>query len=150
MADAHAKHHDYHIIDPSPWPFLGSLGALVMSIGGIAWMKALNGTDFTIFGFDLAASNYWLFLIGLFIVLRILTHRYHKLQTPGFVAGAFAAGYGVFRTLVEFFREPDFHIGYLAGGLTMGMLLSVPMIVAGIALMVWASRRKPASRPAGE
>lgn len=69
MADAHAKHHDYHIIDPSPWPFLGSLGALVMSIGGIAWMKALNGTDFTIFGFDLAGSNYWLFLIGLFIVL---------------------------------------------------------------------------------
>ncbi|MBY8918172.1 cytochrome c oxidase subunit 3 [Nitratireductor sp. L1-7-SE] len=69
MADAHAKHHDYHIIDPSPWPFLGSLGALIMAIGGIAWMKALNGSEFTIFGVDLAATNFWLFLIGLFLVL---------------------------------------------------------------------------------
>ncbi len=88
--------------------------------------------------------------IGLFVVLRILTHRYHKLQTPGFVAGAFATGYGVARTFVEFFREPDIQIGYLAGGLTMGMLLSIPMIFAGIALMVWASRRKPATHPAAE
>jgi len=88
--------------------------------------------------------------IGLFIVLRILTHRYHKLQTPGFVSGAFAAGYGVARTFVEFFREPDIQIGYLAGGLTMGMLLSIPMIFAGIALMVWASRRKPAAHTAAE
>jgi phosphatidylglycerol:prolipoprotein diacylglycerol transferase len=77
----------------------------------------------------------------LFVVLRILTHRYHKLATPGFVSGAFMAGYGVARTLVEFFREPDIQIGYLAGGLTMGMLLSVPMIVAGVGIMIWASRR---------
>ncbi|WP_295814630.1 cytochrome c oxidase subunit 3 [uncultured Nitratireductor sp.] len=69
MADAHAKHHDYHIIDPSPWPFLGSLGALVMSIGAIAWMKAHNGAEFTIFGVNLASTNFWLFLIGLFLVL---------------------------------------------------------------------------------
>jgi phosphatidylglycerol---prolipoprotein diacylglyceryl transferase len=88
--------------------------------------------------------------IGLFIVLRILTHRYHKLQTPAFVSGAFAAGYGVARTFVEFFRQPDIQIGYLAGGLTMGMLLSIPMIFAGIALMVWASRRKPAAHTAAE
>jgi phosphatidylglycerol---prolipoprotein diacylglyceryl transferase len=86
--------------------------------------------------------------IALFIVLRILTHRYHKLQTPGFVSGAFATGYGVARTFVEFFRQPDIQIGYLAGGLTMGMLLSIPMIFAGIALMVWASRRRPATRTA--
>ncbi|MAU40767.1 MAG: cytochrome c oxidase subunit 3 [Kordiimonas sp.] len=38
MADAHAKDHDYHIIDPSPWPVLGSLGALTMALGGIFWM----------------------------------------------------------------------------------------------------------------
>ena len=42
------------------------------------------------------------------------------------------------RTFVEFFREPDIQLGYLAGGLTMGMLLSIPMIVAGVALMLWA------------
>ena len=75
--------------------------------------------------------------IVLFIVLRILTNRLGKLRQPGFVSGAFAAGYGVARTFVEFFREPDIQIGYLAGGLTMGMLLSIPMIVAGVALMLW-------------
>ena len=45
------------------------------------------------------------------------------------------------RTFVEFFREPDIQIGYLAGGLTMGMLLSVPMILVGIGIMLWAARR---------
>ncbi|MCP4382067.1 MAG: prolipoprotein diacylglyceryl transferase [Hyphomicrobiales bacterium] len=88
--------------------------------------------------------------LGLFVMLRILTHRYLKLRSPGFVAGAFTAGYGVARTVVEFFREPDFHIGYLAGGLTMGMALSVPMIVAGVALMIWASRHAPAAARATE
>ncbi len=79
--------------------------------------------------------------VVLFLVLRVLTHRYHKLATRGFVSGAFCAGYGAARTFAEFFREPDIQIGYLAGGLTMGMLLSVPMILFGIGLMIWASRR---------
>ncbi|MCR4282842.1 MAG: prolipoprotein diacylglyceryl transferase [Bauldia sp.] len=79
--------------------------------------------------------------LALFIFLRILTHRYHRLATPGFVSGGFAFGYGLARTFVEFFREPDIQIGYFAGGLTMGMLLSVPMIAVGIVLMVWSARR---------
>jgi len=79
--------------------------------------------------------------IVLFAILRILTHRYHKLAQPAFISGAFAAGYGAARTFAEFFREPDIQIGYLAGGLTMGMLLSIPMIIAGIAVMLRASRR---------
>jgi phosphatidylglycerol:prolipoprotein diacylglycerol transferase len=79
--------------------------------------------------------------LALFLLLRLLTHRYHCLATPGFVSGAFAAGYGASRTFVEFFREPDIQIGYLAGGLTMGMLLSVPMIAAGIGVMIWSARR---------
>ncbi len=83
--------------------------------------------------------------MALVIFLRILTHRYHKLATPGFVSGGFAFGYGVARTVSEFFREPDIQIGYLAGGLTMGMLLSIPMILFGIGLMVWATRRQAAT-----
>jgi cytochrome c oxidase subunit 3 len=68
MADAHAKpQHDYHIIDPSPWPFLGSIGALIMAIGGVAWMQYLKAGDFPIFGVNIA--NPWLFFIGLAIVL---------------------------------------------------------------------------------
>jgi phosphatidylglycerol:prolipoprotein diacylglycerol transferase len=79
--------------------------------------------------------------IALFLFLRLITHRYHRLANPGFVSGAFAAGYGAARTFVEFFREPDVQIGYLAGGLTMGMALSIPMIVVGVGLMIWAARR---------
>ncbi len=83
--------------------------------------------------------------LALFLLLRLLTHRYHRLTSPGFVSGAFAAGYGLFRTFSEFFREPDVQIGYLPGGLTEGMLLSIPMILAGVAVMIWAARRKPAA-----
>ena len=79
--------------------------------------------------------------LALLLLLRIVTHGFGRLSTPAFTSGAFTAGYGAARTLVEFFREPDIQIGYLAGGLTMGMLLSIPMIVAGVALMIWASRR---------
>jgi phosphatidylglycerol:prolipoprotein diacylglycerol transferase len=78
----------------------------------------------------------------LFFVLRILTHRFLKLKTPGFVCGAFVAGYGASRIFVEFFREPDQQIGYLFGGwLTMGMVLSLPMVLIGIWAMATA---KPA------
>src|SRR5687767_13961679 len=50
MADAHAKpQHDYHIIDPSPWPFLGAVGALVMAVGGVAWMQYLKAGEFPLF-----------------------------------------------------------------------------------------------------
>jgi cytochrome c oxidase subunit 3 len=70
MADAHAKNHDYHIIDPSPWPFLGGLAALVMAIGGIGWMQALRGNDFSLLGIPLASP--WLFLIGLAFVFYVM------------------------------------------------------------------------------
>jgi phosphatidylglycerol:prolipoprotein diacylglycerol transferase len=77
----------------------------------------------------------------LFIVLRILTHTLFKLKAPGFVAGAFVAGYGASRIFVEFFREPDPQLGYLLGGwLTMGMVLSVPMVLIGIWAMLRANR----------
>lgn len=82
----------------------------------------------------------------LFLVLRIVTHRYLKLGSPGFVCGAFVTGYGLARIFVEFFREPDQQIGYLLGGwLTMGMMLSAPMVLAGIWAMATA---RPAAEPA--
>jgi len=70
MADAHAKpKHDYHIIDPSPWPILGSLGALIMAIGGIAWMQYMKQGDVPFFGLNLANTRYWIFAIGALVVL---------------------------------------------------------------------------------
>jgi len=73
MADAHAKpQHDYHIIAPSPWPFLGSVGALVMAFGGVAFMQYLKGNPFHLFGLDLSKAHIWLFLIGVLIVLYVM------------------------------------------------------------------------------
>ena len=88
--------------------------------------------------------------VVLFLVLRFATHRFHKLATHGFVSGVFCCGYGVARTFSEFFRQPDIQIGYLAGGLTEGMLLSIPMILFGIGLMIWAARRPVAAPPRAE
>ncbi|WP_057463589.1 prolipoprotein diacylglyceryl transferase [Pseudovibrio sp. POLY-S9] len=77
----------------------------------------------------------------LFFVLRLLSHRFKLLQKPGVLAGSFAIGYGLARTFVEFYRVPDAHIGYLAGFFTMGMLLSLPMVLIGIAVVIWALKR---------
>ncbi len=82
--------------------------------------------------------------VVLFLVLRFLTHSRLKLKTPRFVGGAFICGYGLSRIFVEFFREPDQQLGYLLGGwLTMGMVLSLPMVLAGIWAMATA---KPAAQ----
>jgi phosphatidylglycerol:prolipoprotein diacylglycerol transferase len=62
------------------------------------------------------------------------------------VSGLFLLGYGVFRGIVELVRMPDAHLGYLAfGWLTMGQLLSLPMILGGALLLVLAYRRKTAA-----
>lgn len=60
--------------------------------------------------------------------------------TPGVISGAFLIGYGLSRTVVEFFRQPDQHLGFLVGGATMGQWLSLPMVLAGVGLIVYARR----------
>ncbi len=50
MADAHAKHHDYHLVDPSPWPAVGATSAFVMAFGGIAWMHHMFAAAPLVFG----------------------------------------------------------------------------------------------------
>jgi phosphatidylglycerol:prolipoprotein diacylglycerol transferase len=78
----------------------------------------------------------------LFAVLWWYTRRR---RPPGSASGLFLVGYGTCRFVVEYAREPDSFLGILALGLTMGQWLSLPMIVAGLAMMVWARRR--ADRP---
>jgi phosphatidylglycerol:prolipoprotein diacylglycerol transferase len=80
--------------------------------------------------------------IVLFILLALLI-KGGALKRPGFIIGAFATFYGMARITSEFFREPDPQLGFLWGGLTMGMLLSVPMILAGLAFIIAAWRRSP-------
>lgn len=83
--------------------------------------------------------------IVLFLLLAALVWGAGLLRRPGVVAGVFAIGYGLARIVVEFFREPDAQIGYLAGGVTMGQILSLPLVAAGLWLAVWALRRSPGS-----
>jgi phosphatidylglycerol:prolipoprotein diacylglycerol transferase len=78
--------------------------------------------------------------IVLFIVLALLV-RFGALKRPGVVTGVFAIGYGAARVTCEFFREPDVQLGFLWGGLTMGMLLCIPLILAGIAILVIVFKR---------
>jgi phosphatidylglycerol:prolipoprotein diacylglycerol transferase len=69
--------------------------------------------------------------------------RAGALRRPGLVIGLFATGYAAARIFAEFFREPDAHIGLLWGGLTMGMLLSLPLMLAGFGFIAHALRRAP-------
>lgn len=77
------------------------------------------------------------------VALFVILWAYSRKPRPTMaVTGLFGACYGVFRFIVEFVRVPDAQLGYLAGGwLTMGQLLCLPMILAGVALMFWAYRR---------
>lgn len=85
----------------------------------------------------------------LFLLIRIVTHVFYGLRKPGLVAGLFAVFYALARMLVELVRLPDSQIGYLYGGwLTMGQVLSLPMLLIGLGLVVYAlSRRDNPLRP---
>ena len=84
--------------------------------------------------------------ILLFIVIRVITHVFYGLRRPGLVAGVFGIGYALVRILVEQVRVPDAQLGYFAGQwLTMGVILSLPMLLIGIGLVVYAMR-KPSVR----
>ncbi|AJI96574.1 prolipoprotein diacylglyceryl transferase [Yersinia ruckeri] len=76
--------------------------------------------------------------VVLFIILNLFIR---KPRPMGSVSGLFLIGYGFFRIVVECFRQPDAQLGLFDGVISMGQILSVPMIVAGIIMMIWAYRR---------
>jgi phosphatidylglycerol:prolipoprotein diacylglycerol transferase len=76
----------------------------------------------------------------LFIVIWIAIHRFKALSHPGRAAGIFALGYGLSRIFVEFFREPDSQLGYFLGFITMGMILSLPLVAIGVWLLLRSRR----------
>lgn len=76
------------------------------------------------------------------IVLFVLLWWFARRPRPlGRVSAAFLIGYGVLRFVAEYFREPDGFLGLLALGMSMGQWLSLPMVVGGLALWVWAGRK---------
>jgi phosphatidylglycerol:prolipoprotein diacylglycerol transferase len=90
---------------------------------------------------------YEAFLEGfcLFIILFFAARNPNIRRTTGLLFGIFVTGYAVSRFIVEFFREPDQQVGFVFQYFTMGQVLSVPMILAGIILIIYAKRNKSAA-----
>jgi phosphatidylglycerol:prolipoprotein diacylglycerol transferase len=77
------------------------------------------------------------------VLLFVLLWIYSSKPRPvGAVSGAFLVGYGTFRFIAEFARQPDDFLGLLGFGLSMGQWLSLPMIVIGVAMMTWSARSR--------
>jgi phosphatidylglycerol:prolipoprotein diacylglycerol transferase len=68
-------------------------------------------------------------------------------RPPGTVLWGFISCYGLFRIAVEFVREPDQQIGFIFGGISLGQLLSLPMLLIGLAMVVWLNRKNKAIAP---
>lgn len=144
-----------------PFLTLADLGSIAASIGlffgrcanfvnGELWGAPTDGPLGVVFGGAAGmmprhpSQLYEAVLEGLviFCILFALSRKYPP-RPQGTFLGAFLVLYGIFRFLIEFVREPDVQLGYLWGGwLTMGQVLSAPLIVAGIALLIYAARTR--------
>jgi phosphatidylglycerol:prolipoprotein diacylglycerol transferase len=79
-------------------------------------------------------SQLYQFLLEGLLLFSVLWFFARKDRPTGQVSAVFLMGYGIFRFVAEFFREPDSHLGLLSLGLSMGQWLCVPMILAGVVL----------------
>jgi phosphatidylglycerol:prolipoprotein diacylglycerol transferase len=86
-------------------------------------------------------SQVYQFLLEGLLLFVLLWLYARKPRKTGQVSAAFLVGYGVFRFIAEFFREPDDYLGILALGMSMGQWLCLPMIAGGVWLWLWAKKR---------
>ena len=108
MADAHARpHHDYHLVNPSPWPLVSSIAATVMMVGAVAWMKGV---------FGLPEGTSWLFFAGL--------------------AGVLFSMFGWWADVIKESRAGD-HTPVVSIGLRYGMLLFIVSEIMFFAAFFW-------------
>ena len=77
------------------------------------------------------------------VLFSILWIMAQKRRPDGVLLGIFLIFYGLFRCFVEFFREPDWQLGLIGGIISMGQILSMPMVFVGIGVSVWALYRHP-------
>lgn len=88
-------------------------------------------------------SQIYQFLLEGLLLFALLWLYAQKERKPGQVAAVFLMGYGAFRFIAEYFREPDAYLGILSLGMSMGQWLCVPMVLGGALLWAWAAQRKP-------
>lgn len=124
-------------------------GRLANFVNGELWGRVTDGPWGVVFPWagDLprhASQLYEAALEGgaLFLILFILMRNSWVQARPGFVGGAFLAGYGFFRFIIEFVREPDEQLGFVFGSFSQGQMLSAPMVLAGVAVMAWVTLRQ--------
>ena len=144
-----------------PYLTLADLGAIVATLGiffvrcanfinGELWVAETDAFWGVVFGGAAGdmprhpSQLYEAFLEGIVIFAVLFAMSFKKPTLPrGSFIGTFLILYSVFRMLIEFVREPDVQLGYLAfGWVTMGQVLSLPLLLAGIALVVYAIRQK--------
>jgi phosphatidylglycerol:prolipoprotein diacylglycerol transferase len=75
-------------------------------------------------------------------VILLIAARFGALRRPGLLTGAFGVLYGLARIFCEFYRDPDPVLENLGGGLTMGMVLSAPLVIIGLGLIAWSVRKR--------
>ncbi|MGR5463269.1 prolipoprotein diacylglyceryl transferase [Photobacterium damselae] len=133
-------------------PFGLGMGRLGNFINGELWGRVTDVPWAMIFptGGPLPRhpSQLYEFLLEGVVLFIILNLFIRKPRPTGAVSGLFLLCYGSFRFFVEFFRQPDAQLGFFDGWLTMGQILSTPMILLGAAILIWAYKKKPESSAA--
>lgn len=129
------------------------LGRLANFINGELWGRVAPNVPWAMVfpgGGDIPrhpSQLYQAFLEGavLFTIMLLFARSEKIRRAPGTMTGIFLIGYGCFRIVGEFFREPDAQLGFLAMGATMGQLLSIPMVLFGV-YCVWRAQRAAAAK----
>lgn len=123
-------------------PFGLGLGRLGNFMNGELWGRATDVPWALIFpeggNVPRHPSQLYEFALEGVVLFFILNWFIRKPRPIGAVSGLFLVGYGVFRFTIEYFREPDVQLGLFAGVISMGQILSLPMIIPGILLLMWA------------
>ncbi|WP_434356770.1 prolipoprotein diacylglyceryl transferase [Parasalinivibrio latis] len=126
-------------------PFGLGAGRLGNFINGELWGRVTDVPWAMIFPsggpFPRHPSQLYEFILEGVALFLILNWFIKKPRPAGAVSGLFLLGYGSFRFLVEFVRQPDAQLGLFDNWISMGQILSTPMILVGVGMMVWAYRQ---------
>ncbi len=118
-------------------------GELVGRVTDVPWAMVFPQVD----GLPRHPSQLYQFGLEGVLLFVLLWWYAGRTRPMGAVSAMFLIGYGAFRFIAEYAREPDNFLGFLAGGLTMGQWLSLPMMAAGVVMLVWSYRRAGKAEP---